>query len=84
MAWLLSMACCLIISLYVWNELGYDSFHKNLDDIYRITEKQNRAGTLYDVAVTPGPLAPALQKEFPEIVNTVHFGRINIDCGYLE
>lgn len=70
----LSMACCLIISLYVWNELRYDSFHQNMDNIFRITEKQNQAGILYDVAVTPGPLAPALQKDFPEIVNTVRFG----------
>jgi putative ABC transport system permease protein len=70
----LSMACCLIISMYVFNELSYDSFHKNLPDIYRITEKQDQAGTLYDVAVTPGPLAPALQKDFPEIQNTVRFG----------
>ena len=70
----ISMACCLIISVYVWNELSYDSFHKNLPGIYRITEKQNQAGTLYDVAVTPGPLAPALKKDFPEIQNTVRFG----------
>ena len=70
----LSMACCLIIGVYVWNESGYDSFHKNMADIYRITEKQNQAGALYDVAVTPGPLAPALKKDFPEIQNTVRFG----------
>ena len=70
----LSMACCLTISFYVWNELKHDSFHKNLDHIYRITEKQNQAGALYNVAVTPGPLAPALQKDFPEIANTVRFG----------
>lgn len=70
----LSMACCLIISVYVWNELSYDLFNKNLPDIYRITERQNQAGTMYHVAVTPGPLAPALKKDFPEIQNTVRFG----------
>ncbi|MEO6637473.1 MAG: ABC transporter permease [Ginsengibacter sp.] len=70
----LSMACCIVISLYVWNELSYDSFHKNENSIYRITEKQDQAGTLYNVAVTPGPLAASLQKDFPEISNTVRFG----------
>jgi putative ABC transport system permease protein len=70
----LSMACCLVIALYVWNELHYDSFHKNYDTIYRVTEKQDQAGALYNVAVTPGPLAPALQKDFPEVANTVRFG----------
>ena len=70
----LSMACCLVIALYIWNEWNYDSFHKNLSHIYRVTEKQDQAGTLYNVAVTPGLLAPALQKDFPEIINTVRFG----------
>ena len=70
----LSMACCLVISLYIWNELHYDTFHKNISNIYRLTEKQNQAGDLYNVAVTPGPLAPALQKDFPEVEQTVRFG----------
>ncbi|MBC7867193.1 MAG: ABC transporter permease, partial [Gloeobacteraceae cyanobacterium ES-bin-316] len=70
----LSMACCLAISMFIWNELHFDSFHTNRADIYRITEKQDQAGTIYNVAVTPGPLAPALQKDFPEVANTVRFG----------
>lgn len=70
----LSLSSCLIISLYILNERSYDSFHKNLPNIYRITEKQNQAGDLYNVAVTPGPLAPALQKDFAEIAGTVRFG----------
>lgn len=70
-----SMACCLLISVYIWNELHYDAFHKNAASIFRLTEKQNQAGTLYNVAVTPGPLAPALQKDFPEIQHTVRFGK---------
>lgn len=70
----LSMACCLVISLYIWNELHYDTFHKNINNIYRLTEKQNQAGDLYNVAVTPGLLAPALQKDFPEVEQTVRFG----------
>jgi putative ABC transport system permease protein len=70
----LSMACCLAITIYIWNEVGYDSFHTNGNNIYRITNKQNHAGKLYNTAMTSGPLAPALQKDFPEIENTVRFG----------
>ncbi|MES2647230.1 MAG: ABC transporter permease [Bacteroidota bacterium] len=69
----LSMACCLVISLYLWNELKHDSFHKNSKSIFRVTEKQDQAGSIYNVAVTPGPLAPALQKDFPEIKHAVRF-----------
>ena len=71
----LSMACCLAIALYVYTELSHDSFHKNRDQIYRIVEKQDQAGTLYNVAVTPGPLTDALKTDFPEIVNTIRFGK---------
>jgi putative ABC transport system permease protein len=69
----LSMACCLVIGVFIWNEVHYDAFHTNIDNIYRVTEKQIQAGKLYDVAVTPGPLATALQKDFPEVLNTVSF-----------
>ncbi len=69
-----SMACCIIICFYIWNELHVDSFHKNIANIYRITEKQNQAGELYNVAVTPGPLTSELKKSFPEIEETVRFG----------
>jgi predicted permease len=58
----------------VWNEWRHDTFHTNIGSIYRLTEKQDQAGTIYSVAVTPGPLAPALKKDFPEIANTVRFG----------
>lgn len=70
----LSMACCLAICMYIWNETHYDSFHSNKNNIYRITNKQNQAGKLYLTATTPGPLAPALQKDLPEVKNTVRFG----------
>ena len=70
----LSIACCISIALYIWNEIHFDDFHRNAANIFRVTEKQNQAGTLYNVAVTPGPLAPALQKDFPEIENTVRLG----------
>lgn len=70
----LSMACCLAISMYIWNETHYDTFHTDAKNIYRITNKQNQAGKFYLAATTPGPLAPAIQKDLPEIKNTVRFG----------
>ncbi|MBC8111872.1 MAG: ABC transporter permease, partial [Verrucomicrobia bacterium] len=70
----ISIACCLLISLFVWDEWRYDRFHTNAQDIYRITERQNQSGNWYNVAVTPGPLAPALQADFPEIVTTARIG----------
>lgn len=70
----LSMCSCLVIGLYIWNEWQVDRFHTNFQSIYRITEKQNQAGSLYSVAVTPGPLAPKLLEDFPQIKNAVRMG----------
>ncbi|HTL10153.1 MAG TPA: ABC transporter permease, partial [Chitinophagaceae bacterium] len=69
----ISMACCMVIGLYVLYEINYDRFHTNINRIVRVTEVQDQAGSLHPVAVTPGPLAPALAARFPEIENTVRF-----------
>lgn len=70
----LGMACCLLIALYVYDEYSYDRFHTNYDHIYRITEKQKQPDGIYDVAVTPGPLAPTLARDFPEVQQATRVG----------
>ncbi|OGU60101.1 MAG: hypothetical protein A2V66_10430 [Ignavibacteria bacterium RBG_13_36_8] len=65
------MACCILIILWIKDELSYDRFHKNADVIYRVTEHQyNSSGDYFPVAVTPWPLAEALKKDSPEIVES--------------
>ena len=34
----IGMASCLLISLYVLDELSYDRFHEKADRIYRVTD----------------------------------------------
>lgn len=63
----LGLACCMTIGLFIWDELSYDKFHSKGKDIFRVVEKQDQAGVIYDIAVTPGPLAPALKADFGEI-----------------
>ncbi|RYZ17250.1 MAG: hypothetical protein EOP49_50835, partial [Sphingobacteriales bacterium] len=67
----LSVACCLVLAIYLFSELSYDRFHRDHQNIYRITGTQLQAGSAYEVAVTPGPLAPALQKDLPAVKNIV-------------
>ncbi len=65
------MACCILILLWVKDEMSYDRFHENADVIYRVTEHQyNSSGDYFPVAVTPWPLAGALKNDFPEIVES--------------
>jgi hypothetical protein len=64
----IGMACCLVITLWVFDELSFDRFHRNAQDLYRVEENQSYSGRVYHVTVTPYPLAPALKQEIPEIV----------------
>jgi len=70
----IGLACCLAIGLFVWDEVSYDKFHTNGKYIFRVVQKQEQAGTVYNVATTPGPLAAALENDFPEIVQTCRVG----------
>ena len=69
----IGMACCLLITLWVFDELSYDRFHEKASRLYRVEENQFYSGRVYHVTVTPHPLAPALKEEIPEIVEATRF-----------
>jgi putative ABC transport system permease protein len=63
----IGMASSILILLWVQNELSYDRFHTNADQIYRITVS---AGD-FKAAVNPAGMPAGLQAEMPQIKNTV-------------
>ena len=63
------MACCILILLWVQDELSYDRFHENADDIYRVIQDINFADHSTTWTITQGPLGPSLKEDFPEIIN---------------
>ncbi len=66
----IGLACFILIVSFIKNELSYDNFHEHTDRIFRPVEIQQHAGVgTQHVAVTMGPLAPALRAEFPQIVS---------------
>lgn len=66
------MACCLLIFLFVRDELSYDTFHAKSDRIYRVVN--TRVGrTTSDRAVVPPPLGPTLTRTFPEVQTATRF-----------
>jgi putative ABC transport system permease protein len=77
------IACCVIISLYVKDELSYDRYHKNADHIYRVIHAYQavQAGEKTPPPPGPGefqvwgnaPVGPALSADFPEIKHLVQF-----------
>ncbi|MEJ2613389.1 MAG: FtsX-like permease family protein [Ignavibacteriaceae bacterium] len=64
----IGMACTILILLWVQDELSYDNFNKNGDNIYRVLyQSDNRASGIW--GTSPGLLAPEAKKEIPEIVD---------------
>jgi len=63
------MTCCILILLWVQDELSYDRFHENASDIYRVIQDINFADHSTTWTITQGPLGPSLKKDFPEIIN---------------
>lgn len=56
-----------LVLLWVADEFSYNRFHSNLSNIHLILQNQTQGGETYTFQSTPGPLAPALRTEMPEI-----------------
>jgi ABC-type antimicrobial peptide transport system permease subunit len=61
------LACSLLILLWVQNELGIDTYHKNGDRLYSVYERLYFDHKIQGQYSTPGLLADELKKEIPEI-----------------
>jgi putative ABC transport system permease protein len=68
------IAATLIILIYVVDELSYDGFHQEAENIYRVGFSGRLQGNEFNSATSPAPLAEAMQKEIPEVKEIVRFG----------
>ena len=78
------LAVCLLIVLYVKDELSYDKYNAQAENIYRIDADLSFNGTQFTSAVSPAPMAPTLKKDYPEIIQYAslrNFGDILIKKG---
>src|SRR6266705_515469 len=63
----LSIAACLLIALYIRDELSYDKSYPDANRIFRITGEYDNNGKLETGADWPPPLAKAMKMDFPEV-----------------
>ncbi len=76
----IGMASSILILLWVQNELSFDRFHKNADQIYRIICNASD----FKAAVNPAGMPAGLKAEMPEIKNTVrlsHLSSVLVEAG---
>jgi putative ABC transport system permease protein len=72
----IGLAACLMIYLWVQDELSFDRFHQNASRIYRVERKFDFRDMHGQAPNTSGPYGPALVGDYPEIEN---FVRIDIE-----
>ena len=81
----IGIACCILILLWVQDELSFDRFHENLESLHRVVQEVDFSdGTILRTARTPYPVGPAFETDYPEIVKFTRytpFWRILIEHG---
>jgi putative ABC transport system permease protein len=67
----IGITCAMLILLWVQNELTYDKFHKNYDNIYQVIANRNFNNQMFTDRSMAMPLASELERSSPQIKHAV-------------
>ena len=71
----IGIAACLIIGLYIRDQLSYDRFQANADRVVRVALDVTVPDGVFQTARSSPPMARALKEDFPEVVETARIRR---------
>ncbi|MEO8402984.1 MAG: ABC transporter permease [Chitinophagaceae bacterium] len=63
----IGIAACLLIALFIQNELSYDKSYKNADRIFRLVGVEKQGDYINKNVAFPAPFARAIKDELPEV-----------------
>lgn len=71
----IGIACCITVLFYVIDETGYDTYHENVENLYRLSNDVivPSNGQEFNNAVTPILWGPALKRDYPEVEDYARF-----------
>ncbi|GAB5398478.1 MAG: ABC transporter permease [Aureisphaera sp.] len=67
----IGLAACLLISLYIYSELTYDSFHEKSSQIVRATMEYKLSNEINTAAVTGTKVGPEFKRRIPSVEDYV-------------
>jgi putative ABC transport system permease protein len=69
----IGMSAFILVSLFVWNELHYDSFQSKADQIYRMNTiyGNDKGEILFHTSATSAGMSPTFTERIPEVENFV-------------
>lgn len=75
---MVSLAACILIVLWVYDEWSYDRFHANKENIYLVNTVLNSAdGNNYSYRYSPAGLSVYARAEVPEIKDACRFSELS-------
>jgi len=63
----IGVACCLMIILFVLDEISFDRYHEKADQVYRVGINGYINNSRFQGVVTCSPMAQTLVREYPEV-----------------
>jgi putative ABC transport system permease protein len=73
----LGVATCLLISLFIFDELSYDRYNEKADNIVRVVLDANINGEQIKEAVTMAPVSAAFVKDLPEVLAGTRLSKVH-------
>lgn len=69
----IGITCSVFLLMYILDELSYDRYHVNANNIYRIVSNIKEPDNAFTWAVAQKPMAVELRDNYPEVKNVVRF-----------
>jgi putative ABC transport system permease protein len=73
----IGIGACMIIFLYVHNEMTYDLYNLKVDRIARVTTTLHTPESDVALATCPAPMSDVLRRDFPEVESTVRIQNVD-------
>src|SRR3954469_20692656 len=65
------IACCMLIALYLKDEVSFDRYQRDASSIYQLATVFIQQGEQHKMPNTPAPMVHTMQRDFPEIESSV-------------
>ncbi|MEM1136974.1 MAG: ABC transporter permease, partial [Bacteroidota bacterium] len=69
------ITCCILILLYVKDELSYDTYNEKAPQIYRAIARGMFGGNEFNAPEMPSPFAEAIVNDYPEVLQATRIRR---------
>jgi len=70
------LSCCMLITLYIWHENSYDTYHPHVDRLYQVGTIDIAHGKETRFQGCPAPLAGLIRQTFPQVEATARICRL--------